>query len=107
MKDQTTFRCKSSQCPHCRKQLDAATLVTSVGGKAPKTGDFTVCLYCAEVLRWRSGGHLTLLSEKERAHVAASDPLTFFLLLQVQNAAAMRIVRGRKKRVRESKAEQC
>ena len=36
-------------CPRCGRKLDGA-LEASPGERGPMPGDFTVCIYCAEVL---------------------------------------------------------
>lgn len=46
----------SARCPACRAQIDGATGATDVN--PPTEGDFSVCQYCATVLRFRA--NLTL-----------------------------------------------
>lgn len=37
-------------CPYCLSELNRA--VATFGTNAPKPGDFTICVYCAEVLEF-------------------------------------------------------
>ena len=46
-------RTPPQRCPACGHALDAATNTT--GTTAPTVGDVTVCVYCAEPLRFGSG----------------------------------------------------
>ncbi len=38
-------------CPTCRRPIDAATSVTT--DACPEPGDFSVCVTCGEILRYR------------------------------------------------------
>lgn len=50
--DEGTFRMPVCHCPHCGYKLDAAS-VPGNKGKRPIPGDFSVCLKCAAVLRFK------------------------------------------------------
>ena len=45
-----SYRLKESKCPTCSHLLDAAT---GEAGETPKNGDFSVCFYCGEILRFK------------------------------------------------------
>lgn len=49
-KSKTTRLERPSFCPFCFKLLDAASILGSEA--APTPGDFTVCIECANVLRY-------------------------------------------------------
>lgn len=59
-KDGYTGRVPHSTCPVCFHKLDAVTNVT--GPDKPEAGDFTVCVGCANVLRFDSEMRLVLSS---------------------------------------------
>lgn len=48
-----TGRVEGQLCPSCATMLDGFTCVTAEA--MPQAGDFTVCFYCANVLRWSEG----------------------------------------------------
>ena len=50
-------------CPSCFKVLDGVTNLE--GHDAPKSGDFTICIYCANVLRFTEEMQLELSSIEE------------------------------------------
>lgn len=45
-----SYRLKESECPTCSHVLDAAT---GESGEKPKNGDFSICFYCGEILRFK------------------------------------------------------
>lgn len=45
------FYTQGDCCPSCGAVLDAATAIDG-SSKRPKTGDFSVCVYCGAALRW-------------------------------------------------------
>lgn len=63
----TTTKVPESACPECGKELSAATFPS--GKTAPSPGDFSVCAYCAAVLRFDDTLHLhaTTLAERQAA----------------------------------------
>lgn len=66
--DQEGKRVPSAPCPTCGKKLDAATCMSS--DAQPRPGDYTVCLYCANVLRFRDGMKLAVLSLEDAEDLA-------------------------------------
>lgn len=53
----------TSACPTCGYVMDQAS---SVEGEAtPKTGDFSVCMRCGELLRFNAALHVRLASDTE------------------------------------------
>jgi hypothetical protein len=53
-------RMPAAFCPGCFKVLDGVTNLES--SEAPKSGDFTICIYCAAVLRFTENMQLELSS---------------------------------------------
>ncbi len=45
-----SYRLKKSECPTCKHVLDAAT---GESGEKPRNGDFSICFYCGEILRFQ------------------------------------------------------
>lgn len=39
-----------SSCPRCDKRLDAATYIKEGQTVLPKEGDFSLCMYCGQIL---------------------------------------------------------
>lgn len=65
---------KANECPTCNRTLDAATNAES-GADMPGPGDFSVCFYCGELLRFVDSGlrlasQLELVKELEPRQVA-------------------------------------
>src|SRR5574340_772497 len=52
----------ASQCPVCKKNLDAASATVNRG---PRPGDFSICLYCQAWLRYNDDLSLRLLNEED------------------------------------------
>lgn len=47
----STSEVPATACPQCRSEIDMATEIVA-GQVSPREGDFTVCLYCGEILRF-------------------------------------------------------
>ena len=58
---------EQSDCPVCGMQLNAHT--NTVGYTPPKTGDYTICLFCQSVLRFGLF-ELRTLTDREQQIVA-------------------------------------
>lgn len=50
MTEQKTTRHTETRCPVCNHKLDASS---SFEGHTPKEGDFSVCIECASILRFK------------------------------------------------------
>lgn len=81
---------EQSDCPVCKMPLNAHTNTTDRG--APRTGDYTICLYCGSVLRFGPVG-LRTLNAREQA-IADADA-------NIQRAKKMVAEIHREGRVRE------
>lgn len=57
-------------CPTCGKRFDTATQVEGQSGPAPK--DWTLCLYCGEILRFDAELHPAALTAAD-AHELEAD----------------------------------
>lgn len=71
-----------SQCPACKKVIDAAT-IASGKTEVPRPGDFTICIYCGEVLRF--GPELELI-QADLNDLASLDEPTRNFIGRVQQA---------------------
>lgn len=61
----------ASRCVQCKKKLDASSVIDDDHAVA-KPEDFTVCLYCGELMRFKEDMTLRRVSENEmRLAVAA------------------------------------
>jgi hypothetical protein len=61
--DKLRMRMPPSPCPKCTTVLDGAG--DPLGRNAPKPGDFTVCLFCAEVLQYDRQMQLQIATRQE------------------------------------------
>lgn len=48
----SSYKVPKGVCPQCGELLDGATSASRSDARAPKAGDFSVCWYCAEALRF-------------------------------------------------------
>src|SRR3954462_10775634 len=75
------FAMKAQPCPVCRYNLDAATMVGDRPEFMPMPGDFSICIRCHFVLRWRlieGALRLAKVSEKQdRAEAIATFRAAF------------------------------
>jgi hypothetical protein len=79
-----TYRVPGGRCPACGELLDGATQVTGKG--APDKGSTSVCIYCGELLEFKSPTELIVLSR----HVLMGLPRDVIeALLRVQGAVRM------------------
>jgi nitrite reductase/ring-hydroxylating ferredoxin subunit len=91
-------------CPACGKRIDAATGVSLDDEPArPRSGSFTVCLYCATLLIFEESFasvcplRLRRASASEVEAVKQRDPHLAALLAKIQQAAH-KLVRSEKRR---------
>ena len=78
---------KSAACPRCGKIVDGATNL--MDKTAPKGGDFSVCIYCAAVLRFTGDLGLRKATGDELAILLDRRPEAFSLLIQAKVAAQL------------------
>lgn len=65
--DPHTNRGDHGACPACGKLLDATT--NMYGSATPSAGDFTICAYCTEILRFDEQLHVRLTTLEDREHL--------------------------------------
>lgn len=76
------FTSRESRCPNCGSELSGAASLSD--NKAlPKTGDLSICMYCAELLEFRNDLTLARLSASD---VAALPEETRQALLRAQDS---------------------
>jgi hypothetical protein len=66
----TTRYDKGFPCPDCGHYLDAAT---GEEGAKPKTGDFSICINCATVMRFTTPPEMEKVTEAELNALPAED----------------------------------
>lgn len=81
----TTTRHAAVPCPVCDHKIDAMTGVDH--DAAPKAGDFTVCIYCGNVLRITDGLGLRIATTDE---IASATPETRRIIKAAQFAIRSR-----------------
>lgn len=62
MKD---FRTPKAWCPSCHERLDGCGTIEDEESVGPEPGDFTVCMCCSSVLRFKDDMTLRMLEEKD------------------------------------------
>ena len=62
-----------SYCPRCLVRLDPSTDLHTEG--TPEPGDFTVCAYCGEMLRFREGFKLSVVTDADLAEAGKETRL--------------------------------
>jgi len=83
-------RVPPAACPHCGKIMDGATNYT--GPTAPKGGDFSVCIYCAAVLRFTGEMVLAEATREDLAMLREAQPDIYVLLRQIEIAARLCLI---------------
>jgi hypothetical protein len=82
-KEPDTFRLKASRCPECDHPLDAASSFDKKDPRQPHPLDFTICINCAAILRFKLDLSL------RRATLLESEELPPGTLSMVQAIASM------------------
>jgi hypothetical protein len=85
-----TVQLKYHSCPACGKKLDAASSVLN-SERGPQAGDYTVCLYCANIFRFTPTMELAPATAEEIAFLLEVAPDAFAVLMKVKHAARARI----------------
>ncbi len=73
---------KPLHCPHCNKQLNGATGLTT--GNIPNDGDLSVCMYCATPLIFKGKGMDIALYELTTGELAELEEKYNDTYLQIQ-----------------------
>jgi hypothetical protein len=76
-------------CPVCGKMLDAAKSLET-GGR-PKANDFSICLYCSSVLRFRPDMVLERITTQDLRDLFENDPRGLVLLVKAVQGVRMHI----------------
>ena len=72
-------------CPACNHELDAATSATNER-EEPKEGDFSLCFYCGEILRFTGEGlDLKVANQNDMEELLDDSIETYDALLDFQN----------------------
>jgi len=74
------YKMTNAICPSCAKPLDGA----AGGDQAPAPGDFSICIYCATILKFDKNLDLEVLSQKELQDL---DPEDSKILMHIANLA--------------------
>ena len=73
---------KETKCPLCQHKIDSHTGVTTKN--KPKKGDWTVCFYCGEILRFSSEDKLQVVPPVDLIVLAMEQPTVYKLLREAQ-----------------------
>ena len=79
------YRVKTSPCPSCRYELDAATKVSGDHG-GPDPGDLTVCLNCGTILQFTPILGLEKASRAVLSDFLDKEPNNFIMLMRAKKA---------------------
>jgi len=88
MADFKDYRMKEAKCPRCGRVMDGATNCTGDG--APSAGDFTVCFYCATILRFGFALQLEMPARADFEELMRQPPETLFTLGKIQHLVRAR-----------------
>lgn len=77
------------KCPQCSAELNAATVIEDPDLSA-SPGDFTVCFYCGEILRFDAQLHHQKVTKQELKNLQETDLYTFVLLQKAQKKIKQR-----------------
>jgi hypothetical protein len=69
-KSGTTTHHAATECPVCKAELDASD---GLPGERPSPGDYSICCYCAAILRFGEGLELTAMSPSDMAALPVAD----------------------------------
>ncbi len=95
MSDSNFGRIPLTTCPICHALLDDAESITE-GNNTPSEGDFTVCLYCAGILRYTEKILLCKVNPEDLAELRKKSPKTYSDLLDAQRIAELYAQRRKK-----------
>jgi hypothetical protein len=106
MKDEVSFgatqRVVQSPCPQCGHRLDALTVVTlnepPSSDLTPTKNSFSICLYCATILRFEAVNRLRKATPDDLVEIMADDPKLFDLLQDLVRGAQWRISNARRRK---------
>jgi hypothetical protein len=73
----------AARCPICQHVLDDATVISDLSNKLPKPGDFSICIYCGEALRF----------DQFATYFLRAASLEELRVLQQQHATQYRLLR--------------
>jgi hypothetical protein len=73
MRKSSVHHTPPARCPRCLEQLDAAGPHDPRWKAPPRPGDFTVCLYCASVLRYTETMGLVRLTPADIARLPGAE----------------------------------
>ena len=73
---------KAQACPACGKLLDAASSIMD-SERGPRNGDYTVCLYCAAILRYTKSMNLAPVTSDEILELRNEEPESFRALMKM------------------------
>ncbi len=62
-----------TSCPHCKQDISATTGIPEILAK-PRAGDFTICAYCIELLRFNEDLSVREVPSEEFNLLCAADP---------------------------------
>jgi hypothetical protein len=65
-------RIAPATCPYCEKLLDGASGLDH--DSAPSPDDFTVCIYCAQILRFKNDMSLRKVTPYELQKMSRKEP---------------------------------
>jgi hypothetical protein len=69
----------------CGATLDAVTILNNEGKPQPVPGDYTVCLYCATMLRFKIDLSVRVVTREDLKELLDEEPKQFALLQEAMN----------------------
>jgi len=78
-----SFAYDLQHCPACKHELDVATSAADDDRK-PKEGDFSLCMYCGEILRFIENFKLKVADQEDLEDLIDDSIETYDQLLEYQ-----------------------
>lgn len=82
--NRNAIRYKEQHCPSCNHILDAATHIEN-DEVIPSEGDYSICMYCGEILRFGKDQELILATQEDLENLIDVDMDVYDQLVYYQN----------------------
>lgn len=69
-----------SECPNCKRKLDAQTCVTEEGA-TPNAGDIAICFYCGEINQYDDDLNLEVLPTSKLKRIKLENPEDYEVIM--------------------------
>lgn len=81
------------KCPHCEEMLDGATVAYGKQNVLPNPGDFSICIYCGNMIRFNEELEMEKLSPEYLETIKKKAPITYVKLVMASKMAKEEIIK--------------